>query len=217
VLNDPETRGTILVPLGILLLIYPMAILVESLGYPGSALGVISGLFGIYVLGRGLDAKQRIDTIVSQATSGFYGGRITIITYVVAAALLAIGGVSGVNTLDTQPDPLSAVEVLSALVNGAVQWFTAAGITSSLGRVTDEYLNGTFEWRYLNAPVYMIAIGGVLNGLSAFFLGIADLEYLAMTLTGGTLLGLASTLALAVAQSRHEAATGSTPSGPPSE
>jgi putative membrane protein len=217
VLNDPETRGTILVPLGILLLIYPMVILVESLGYPGSAFGIISGLFGIYVLGRGLGAKQRIDNIVSRATSGFYGGRITIITYVVAAALLAIGGVSGVNTLDTQPEQVSAVEVLSALVNGAIQWFTAAGVTSSLGRVTDEYLNGTFEWRYLNAPVYMIAIGGVLNGLSAFFLGIADLEYLAMTLTGGTLLGLASTLALAVAQSRHEAATGSTPSGPPSE
>jgi len=134
VLDDPETRGTILVPLGILLLIYP--------------------------------------------------------------------GVGGVNALEARPRPLSAVEALAALVNGAVQWFAAAGITSSLGRVTDEYLNGAFEWRYLNAPFYVLAIGGVLNGLSAFFLGERSLEYLAVVLTAGTLLGLASTLAFAIAESR---------------
>jgi putative membrane protein len=202
VLDDPETRGTILVPLGILLLIYPMTIAVESLGYPGSALGVISGLLGLYVLARGLGAERILDEAVERATTGFYGGRITIITYVVAAALLAIGGLSGVTTLEAQPRPLSPVEVLASLVYGAVQWFAAAGITSSLGRVTDEYLRGTFEWRYLNAPFYVLAIGGVLHGLSAFFLGIRDLEYLAVALTGGTLLGLASTLAFAVAESR---------------
>jgi len=202
VLDDPETRGTILVPLGILLLIYPMTIAVESLGYPGSALGIISGLLGLYVLARGLGAERLLDQAVERATSGFYGGRITIITYVVAAALLAIGGVSGVNALEARPRPLSAVEALAALVNGAVQWFAAAGITSSLGRVTDEYLNGAFEWRYLNAPFYVLAIGGVLNGLSAFFLGERSLEYLAVVLTAGTLLGLASTLAFAIAESR---------------
>ena len=219
VLNDPETRGTILVPLGILLLIYPMTIVVESLGYPGSALGVISGLLGLYVLARGLGAERMLDEAVGRATTGFYGGRITIITYVVAAALLAIGGVSGVNMLDAQERPLSAIEVLASLVNGSVQWFAAAGITSSLGRVTDKYLRDSFEWRYLNAPFYVLAIGGVLHGLSSFFLGVRDLEYLAVVLTGGTLLGLASTLAFAVAESRLESAErhNQGPGGPSSE
>ncbi|GGO03011.1 MULTISPECIES: DUF373 family protein [Haloarcula] len=219
VLDDPETRGTILVPLGILLLIYPLTIAVDSLGLPGSALGIISGLLGLYVLARGLGAERLLDEAVDRATSGFYAGRITIITYVVAAALLTIGGVSGVNTLEAQPDPLSPVEVLAALVNGAVRWFAAAGITSSLGRVTDEYLHDSFKWRYLNAPFYVLAIGAVLHGLSAFFLGIQDLEYLAVVLTGGTLLGLASTLAFAVAESRLETAErhNQGPGGPSSE
>jgi len=219
VLDDPETRGTILVPMGILLLIYPMTIAVEALGYPGSALGIISGLLGLYVLARGLGIERLLDEAVSRATSGFYGGRITIITYVVAAALLAIGGVSGVTAYETQPKPLSAVEVLAALVNGSIQWFAAAGITSSLGRVTDEYLNGSFKWRYLNAPFYVLAIGGVLHGLSAFFLGSQSLEYLAIVLTGGTLLGLASTLAFAIAESRLDDAErhNQGPGGPSSE
>ncbi|WP_424001615.1 DUF373 family protein [Haloarcula salina] len=204
VLDDPETRGTILVPLGILLLIYPLTIAVELLGYPGSALGVISGLLGLYILARGLGAEEILDEAAERVTSGLYAGRVTIITYVVAAALLVIGGVSGVQRLDAQPEPHTVVEVLASLVAGAIQWFAAAGITSSLGRVTDEYLDGTFRWRYLNAPFYVLAIAAVLHAVSAFFLGNQDLQYLAVMLTGGTLLGLVSTLAFAVAEARFD-------------
>jgi putative membrane protein len=51
----------------------------------------------------------------------------------------------------------------------------------------------------------VLAIATVLHGLSAFFLGIdgTGLSYLAVTLTAGTLLGLASTLTFAVAEQRY--------------
>jgi len=131
VLDDPETRGTILVPLGILLLIYPLTIAVEALGYPGSALGVISGLLGLYILARGLGAEKILDEAVERTMSGLYAGRVTIITYVVAAALLAIGGVNGVQELERQTDP-DALEVIASLVAGAIQWF--AGCDSVVRR-----------------------------------------------------------------------------------
>ena len=98
--------------------------------------------------------------------------------------------------------------MLAALVNGAVQWFAAAGITSSLGRVTDEYLNGDFEWRYLNAPFYVLSIAVVLYAVSGFFLPAAPgvtaltLSDLAMALAAGTLTAVLSTLAFAVAESQ---------------
>ncbi|MFC6726779.1 DUF373 family protein, partial [Halobium palmae] len=109
--------------------------------------------------------------------------------------------------------------VLAALVHGAVQWFAAAGITSSLGQVTDEYLADRFKWRYLNAPFYVGAIAVVLYAVSGFFLSSflypglnwADvpavrsftLTELAMALLVGTLLGVLSTLTFAVAESRY--------------
>jgi putative membrane protein len=74
--------------------------------------------------------------------------------------------------------------------------------------VTDEYISGEFHWRYLNAPFYVVAIAAVLHGLSAFFLGEASLEYLAFMLTAGTLLGHASTLSFAVAESWAEEKAG---------
>jgi putative membrane protein len=212
VLDDPETRGTLLVPLGILLLIYPLTIVADLLGFPGTVFGVASALLGLYILARGFGLGETLDRLVEQAREGLFTGRVTIITYVVAAALLVIGGVSGVETLETtqmeRSVALGVADVLAALVYGSVQWFAVAGITTSLGRVTDEYLAGEFRWRYLNAPFYVLAIAAVLHGVSAFFLRWATLEYLAIALTGGTLLGLVSTLSLAIAETWSEQRAG---------
>ncbi|PSQ58585.1 MAG: hypothetical protein BRD23_06490 [Halobacteriales archaeon SW_9_67_25] len=206
VLDDPETRGTLLVPMGILLLIYPLSIVANELGFPGTVLGVVSALLGLYILARGVGLGEWLDSAVARARAALFTGRVTLITYVVAAALLVVGGVSGVQTLEAtqteSPVTLTVVEVLSALLYGSIRWFAAAGVTSSLGRVTDEYLAGNFRWRYLNAPFYVVAIAVVLQALSAFFLGLATLEFMAIALTGGTLLGVVSTLSFAVAESR---------------
>ncbi|WP_132058211.1 DUF373 family protein [Halorussus amylolyticus] len=207
VLDDPETRGTILVPLGILLLIYPMAVISDWAGLPGAAVfGFTSGLLGLYVLGRGLGVERLLDRSAEKVRNGLYAGRVTLITYVVATALLVIGGVRGVAMLETvqadMGDPVGPLQVLAALVYGAVTWFTAAGITTSLGQITDEYLADRFRWRYLNAPFYVLAIAVVLHAVSAYFIGRGTLTYLAAMLTAGTLLGLTSTLTFAIAESR---------------
>ncbi|MFB6087618.1 MAG: DUF373 family protein [Haloarculaceae archaeon] len=206
VLDDPETRGTILVPMGIVLLIYPLALVAESLGMPGAVFGLTSALLGFYLLSRGLALEEQLDEFVERVRQSLYTGRVTLVTSLVAVSLMVIGGWTGVEALDAvradAATPLDVLEVVSALVYGSVQWFAAAGITSSLGRVTDEYLDGEFEWRQLNAPVYVLAIAGILHGVSSYALGLEDLSYLALILTGATLLGLSSTLAFALAESR---------------
>jgi len=209
VLDDPETRGTILVPLGILLLIYPLSVLANVLGLQGDVFGLASGLLGLYLLSRGLGLESTVDDVIDRLLSGLYAGRVTLVTYVVAAVLLLVGAVSGYASLQTHRTsaPLGVLEVIAAVLWGAIRWFAAAGVTSSLGRVTDEYLSGEFKWRYLNAPFYVLAIAGVIHGVSGFVLGEVDLSYLAMMLTAGTLLGLASTLAFAVAESRIDRRT----------
>ena len=206
VLADPETRGTILIPLGILLLIYPIAILAELIGLPGSTLGVISALLGLYVLFRGLGLEDTIDNTLERVRVGLFSGRVQLVTYVVAAALIVVGSVGGLETAETLGGPdADSVRTVAAFAYGAVQWAAAAGVVAALGRITDEYLAGGFRWRYLNAPFYVIAIAIVLHGVSAFFLTLpfAGLSYLAVTLTTGTVLGLTSTLAFAVAEQRY--------------
>ncbi|WP_129114376.1 DUF373 family protein [Halegenticoccus tardaugens] len=222
VLADPETRGTILVPLGILLLIYPLVVIASYFDVQGAAvLGLISALLGLYVLFRGLGLERVVDDAAEHARNVLYAGRVTLITYIVAAALMVVGGIQGVETLDavraSYPGELPPGVILAALVHGAVQWFAAAGVTSSLGQVTDEYLADRFKWRYLNAPFYVVAIAVVLYAVSGFFLSDVvlpptvnvpsvrafSLTGLAVALTVGTLLGVLSTLAFAIAESRY--------------
>jgi len=213
VLDDPETRGTLLVPLGILLLIYPLTILVSLLGFPdtGIVFGLVSGLLGLYVLGRGLGLQESVDRGVERVQTALFTGRVTLVTHLVAVALLVIGGVSGVQTLqDLQAEAaheFGVIEVIAALLFGSVQWFAAGGVTASLGRVTDEYLSGDFRWQYLNAPFYVVAMAAVIYGVSSYFVADADLEFLAFVLTAGTLLGIISTLSFAVAESLAERRT----------
>jgi putative membrane protein len=203
VLDDPETRGTLLVPLGILLLIYPLAIVASLAELPGLVLGVTSGLLGLYLLGRGLGIERLLDEGVERLRSSLYAGRVTIITYLVAGVLLVVGGYNGVQQLAAnQSESIGAPKVIATLVNGAIVWFAAAGITTSVGQITDEYLSGQLEWRYLNAPVYVVAIALVVQAVSAFVLERVGPEYLAAALAGGTLLSLASTLAFAIVESR---------------
>lgn len=205
VLNDPETRGTILIPLGILLLVYPLSVLASYFDLPGVVLGVTSGLLGLYLLIRGFGITDRVTTTVSRLRDGLYAGRVTIVTYLVAIALFLVGSVSGLDQLAavrTGDAALTALEIGAALVYGAVTWLTAAGLTTSLGQITDSYLTGTLQWRYLNAPFYVIAIGVVLYGVSGFFIDAVTLSQLAAALTAGFLIGVASTLAFAIAETR---------------
>jgi putative membrane protein len=210
VLNDPETRGTILVPLGILLLIYPLAVVASFFDFTGgSVFGVVSGLLGLYVLARGIGLGERVDDAVERARSSLYAGRATVIAYVVALALLVVGGAAGVDQLQQSQTaidrPLGGIDVLAALLFGAIRWFAAAALTTSLGQITDEYLAGRLEWRYLNAPFYVISIAGVTHTLAAYMLESVNvgLPTLAAVLAGCTVLSLSSTLAFAVVESRY--------------
>ncbi|RQG89049.1 DUF373 family protein [Natrarchaeobius halalkaliphilus] len=206
VLDDPETRGTILIPLGILLLIYPLALIGSALERPGFVLGATSALLGFYLISRGLRLGDRLDAAVERGRRSLYAGRTTILAYVVAAVLVVLGIVSGLNELEavreTTATEVGALASVAAFGYGSIQWIAAAAVTTSLGQITDEYIADSLEWRYLNAPFYVLSIAIVLQAVSAFFLDRVGTTYLAMALTAGTLLGIVSTLTFAVAESR---------------
>jgi len=206
VLDDPETRGTLLIPLGILLMIYPLAVVASYFDMPGIVLGLTSGLIGLYLLGRGLGLGSTLDRTVDRLRNGLYDGRVTIVTTLVAAVILLVGGINGVEQLESvradTDTALGAIEVGAAILYGAIAWFAAAGLTTSFGQITDEYLAGTLEWRYLNAPFYVGAIAIVLYAASGYVLGEVALSALAVALAGSFLLGVSSTLAFAIAESR---------------
>lgn len=214
VLDDPETRGTILVPMGVLLLIYPLAILADWLGLPGAVLGFSSALLGLYALFRGLGMEEDLREFLESLRDSLYAGRVTLVTYIVAVVLVIIGASEGWDLLVGREGAAATLKPITALATftfGAIRWIAVAGITTSLGQITDEYLANRFKWQYLNAPFYVLSITLVLHAVSGFFIGELSRATLAILLTTGTLLAVFSTLTFAVVESwrtSHPASTG---------
>lgn len=198
-LRDPETRGTILIPLGILLMLFPINIVMEYLNYPNAALGVTTALLGIYFLVKGLGLDDRVEDVSELAREGIYSGKVSLITYFIAAGLLVIGVAAGFSSVtrlveSQEVEIVGVVPLAMAFLYGAVAWLTFGGIVSSIGRILDEYIQKEdFPRPYLNAPFYVVSMGIALYGVSAFFLGLLEEVYFAGLIVVSIGVGVTST------------------------
>ncbi len=198
-LDDPETRGTILVPVGIILLIFPIDILMSFFDLPNAALGITMALLGGYFIMKGLGMDDDIERMVDMARDGIYSGKVSLITYLVAAGLVFIGAASGLRevqefTASSDTVISGAVPVVMAFVQGSIAWLTVGGVVSSIGRIVDEYIQrDDFPRTYLNGPFYIISMGLALHAVSGFLLGRVDEVYLAVAVVISVGIGMAST------------------------
>jgi putative membrane protein len=148
--------------------------------------------------------ERSVRSSLSSFRESLYAGRVTLVTYLVAVVLTLIGAFEGYELLQAGRESGAvdgAIDALATFTFGAVRWVAVAGITSSLGQITDAYLADEFQWQYLNAPFYVLAITAVLHAVSGFFVDELSRNALAILLTAGTLLAVFSTLTFAVVES----------------
>lgn len=166
-LADEELRGTILIPIGLTLLAFPI---VSMLAGTAVAIAAITAVLGGFFLYKGLGIDDYVEDLPTQAQEAFYSGRVSIVTYVVAAGLALVGifaGVLGVSGLGTDDLFLTTM----AFVYYSVPWVAIGALAASTGRLFDEFIRSeTISNAYLNLPFGAIAMGIVVRGFSAYFL-----------------------------------------------
>ncbi|MDZ7687798.1 MAG: DUF373 family protein [Halobacteriales archaeon] len=198
-LSDPDTRGTILVPIGIALLIIPFDILMSFFDLPNAGRGIALALLGGYFVMKGLGMDEDIERMVEVARDGIYSGKVSLITYLVAAGLTVIGAAAGLHEVQTftasdETVISGAVPVAMTFIQGSIAWLTIAGVVSSVGRIVDEYIKSdNFPRTYLNGPFYVISMGLTLHAVSGFLLGEANNVSLAVAVVIAVGIGMAST------------------------
>lgn len=201
-IRDPDTRGTLLVPMGILILVYPLSVIFEMIDRGSSMFGIIVAIMGIYVLVRGLGIKESVRQKIDKIKRDLYTGKINLVSYSVAAIIILIGVLEGSNAVSSfskieygmQNGNMGIIKSIAVFVFGGVKWFGAAGIVSSVGHITDKYVNEKLNLNYLNAPVYVISISSILYAVSGYIIGTIELEFLAMVIFLSTIIGFLSTL-----------------------
>ena len=172
-LADEELRQTVLVPIGIVLLVFPAILMLSNLAV---AVGSITAVIGVFLLYKGIGVDQRLGSLSTQAKDALYSGRVSIVTYVVAAGLALVGIFAGVlGASELGPDGIQFVTVM-AFTYFSVPWIALGALAASTGRLLDEIIrNERVRTSYLNLPFGAIAMGLVIRGFSAYLLERANL------------------------------------------
>ncbi|UPV99120.1 DUF373 family protein [Halorussus gelatinilyticus] len=168
-LADEELRQTVLVPTGLAMLAFP--ILLMAFG-PAMAVASITAVIGLFVLYKGLGVDDYVADVPGEAKDALYSGRVSIVTYVVAAGLSLIGVFAGALRVSDPTAPAGGVLMPAmAFAFASVPWLAAAAVTASTGRLLDEVIrNDDLRNSYLNLPFGVLAVGLVVRGFSAYFL-----------------------------------------------
>ncbi|ELY60406.1 hypothetical protein C491_03890 [Natronococcus amylolyticus DSM 10524] len=167
-LADEELRQTVLVPIGLTLLVFPM--LAWFVG-PAEGAAAITTVIGLFLLYKGFSVDEVVTGLALQIRESLYSGQVSVVTYAVAAGLTLVGvfvGVLGVSNLE---EPSGIVLPAVQFAFDSAPWLAAAALTASAGRLLDEAIGEEpIGSSYLNLPFIVVAVGLVVRGFSAYFL-----------------------------------------------
>ena len=168
-LADEELRQTVLVPIGVALLAFPLLLLLAE--SPAVAVAVITAAIGVFVLYKGLGIDTYLADFPGQVRDALYSGRVSIVTYVVGLGLSLIGVFVGALGVSDLPNAEGVLVPAMAFAFYSVPWLALAALAASTGRLLDEIIrNERVSNSYMNLPFGVIAMGFVVRGFSAYFL-----------------------------------------------
>ncbi len=167
-LADEELRQTILVPLGITLLVFPILATVFS---PAIGAATITAVIGLFLLYKGFSIDELLTTFAKQARESLYSGQVSVVTYVVAIGLTLVGLFVGALGVSNLGETEGAIVPTMQFVFDSIPWLTAAALTASTGRLLDEIIREEpIRSSFLHLPFLAVAVGLVVRGFAAFFL-----------------------------------------------
>ncbi|WP_280536747.1 DUF373 family protein [Halopenitus sp. POP-27] len=167
-LADEELRSTVLVPVGIGLLVVPSLLFWFS---PEVAIAGLSGLLGTVLLYKGLAIDEYLADVPDRVRAALYAGKVSIVTYVVAAGLSLVGIFLGALSISELPGSQPLVVEAIQLVYAAVPWLAGAALTAATGRLLDELIRDEgIRSHFLNLPFVAVAVGLVVRGFAGYFL-----------------------------------------------
>lgn len=195
-LNDPKIARSVLLPVGLVLLLYALVALLA----PGiSAVLVAVGIIGLYLLFKGFNFDQYFVYVWHAITESFRKGQFSFIAYLVAVILVIAGIISGLMSVIANYPNSGDVGILYlglTFLYGALIWVIVAGLVASAGKITDyvqNYQAGIS--RIFVVPFFFVAIGMIAYGAVIYFLSISPVEPFPFNTTDGIIAMMLLTIA----------------------
>lgn len=171
-LNDPKIARLILVPLGLLMLIYPIA---YFLGQTQLALVIVVAAIGIFLLYRGLGVDDVLRGFADALRTSASRARFSFVTYIAAMLLVIIGIALGLMDILIYYTEAGYLLYILMFVYGGVLWFGLAGIVASAGIITDNYFHDRSGLsRVIIFPFFIGAVALISYGASTYAIAMSN-------------------------------------------
>jgi putative membrane protein len=206
--DDPKISRMIFIPLGLAMILYAMAYLLD---YPGVATIIVVGVIGGYLLYKGFGFDEIVHSIMDALRISLSRGRFSFVTYTTTILLIIIGFTVGfINVLKyySTDGSLGLVLYLMTFIYGSIEWFIVAGLVMSIGVIMDVYANEREGLgKVIVFPFFIIALGFLLYGASVYIISISGVpdfplspEVAADNILYATVIGIVSAIAGVITQ-----------------
>jgi putative membrane protein len=207
-LDDPKISRMIFIPLGLAMLLYAIAYLLDA---PGIATIIVIGVIGSYMLYKGFGFDEIVHSIVDALRISLSRGRFSFITYTTTILLIIIGFTVGfINVLKfySTDGSLGLLLYLMTFIYGSIEWFILAGLVTSIGVIIDVYANEREGLgKVIVFPFFVIAIGFILYGASVYIISVSGVPDFPLTpdeasknILYSTIIGIASAIIGVISQ-----------------
>ncbi|MFA5267521.1 MAG: DUF373 family protein [Methanoregula sp.] len=179
-LDDPKISRMIFIPLGLAMLLYAIAYLLD---FPGIATFIVIGVIGFYMLYKGFGFDEIFHGIIDSLRVSLQRGRFSFVTYTITIILVLMGIIQGFLTiLQYYSTDYGVIYFLMLFVYGAIGWLIAGGLVLSIGIIIDVYTNERDRLgKVIVFPFFVTAIGLILYCASLFTLPVKEMPHFVFT------------------------------------
>ena len=181
-LDDPKISRMIFIPLGLAMLLYAIAYLLDA---PGIATIIVIGVIGSYMLYKGFGFDEIVHSIIDALRISLSRGRFSFVTYTTTILLIIIGFTQGfINVLKfySTDGSLGLLLYLMTFIYGSIEWFIVAGLVTSIGLIIDVYANERESLgKVIVFPFFVIALGFILYGASVYIISLSGVPDFPLT------------------------------------
>ena len=181
-LDDPKISRMVFIPLGLAMMLYATAYLLD---YPGVATIIVVGVIGCYLLYKGFGFDEIVHSIIDALRVSLSRGRFSFVTYTTTILLIVIGFTVGfINVLKfySTDSSLGLVLYLMTFIYGSIEWLIVAGLVTSVGIIIDVYANEREGLgKVIVFPFFVIALGFILYGASVYIISVSGVPDFPLT------------------------------------
>jgi putative membrane protein len=181
-LDDPKVARMVFIPLGLAMLLYAIAYLLD---YPGVATIIVVGVIGAFLLYKGFGFDETVHSIIDALRVSLSRGRFSFITYTATILLIIIGFTNGfiyVLKFYSTDNSMGLLLYLMTFIFGSIEWLVIAGLVTSVGIIIDVYTNEREALgKVIVYPFFVVAIGFILYAASVYLISVSALSDFPLT------------------------------------